>query len=563
MARLVLGPVLRHVGTSDATIWVETDETCTVEVRCGSCRATARTFTVAGHSYALVVLRDLEPGSAASYDVRLDGEPVWPEASAAQPPSVVRTIDPARPVGLLFGSCRSPGTVVVRDPTGSGEDVLAAYARDVASRPSAEWPDALLMLGDQVYADETSEESARYFATRRDVRKPPYTQVADFEEYTRLYQEAWGDADIRWLLSTIPSSMIFDDHDVIDDWNTSASWRRDVEQTGWWEERIVGALVSYWVYQHLGNLSPDTLERDELYREVLALPDAAGALRRFAVGADREADGARATMWSYRRDFGRVRLLVIDSRAGRVLTEGRRAMVGDPEFAWIERQVEDGTFDHLVIATSVPWLLPGALHDLESSDEAIAAGTRGRTLAWLGERLRRGLDLEHWAAFRASFDRLGRLIVRVGTGRGGERPPASICVLSGDVHHTYASEAIFPAPMKSRVYQLTCSPFHNSIPLPMRLVFKVGWSRTAQRLSAWLARFARVPAVGFDWNTIAGPYFGNHLALLRLDGRSATLSLVKSTMQDGVTRAAPVPDAARDLTPVRSEPEPAPVGATA
>ena len=22
----------------------------------------------------------------------------------------------------------------------------------------------------------------------------------------------------------------------------------------WWEERIVGAFMSYWIYQHLGNL---------------------------------------------------------------------------------------------------------------------------------------------------------------------------------------------------------------------------------------------------------------------------------------------------------------------
>ncbi|MGW1633884.1 hypothetical protein, partial [Streptomyces anthocyanicus] len=30
--------------------------------------------------------------------------------------------------------------------------------------------------------------------------------------------------EVRWLLSTVPSCMIFDDHDVIDDWNTSAAW---------------------------------------------------------------------------------------------------------------------------------------------------------------------------------------------------------------------------------------------------------------------------------------------------------------------------------------------------
>ena len=43
-----------------------------------------------------------------------------------------------------------------------------------------------------------------------------------------LYREAWSQPSIRWLFSTIPSAMIFDDHDVHDDWNTSESWIRDM-----------------------------------------------------------------------------------------------------------------------------------------------------------------------------------------------------------------------------------------------------------------------------------------------------------------------------------------------
>ena len=37
-----------------------------------------------------------------------------------------------------------------------------------------------------------------------------------------LYRESWSDPDIRWLLSTVPTTMIFDDHDVNDDWNISS-----------------------------------------------------------------------------------------------------------------------------------------------------------------------------------------------------------------------------------------------------------------------------------------------------------------------------------------------------
>jgi hypothetical protein len=66
--------------------------------------------------------------------------------------------------------------------------------------------------------------------------------------------------------------------------------------------------------------------------------DAEGVLRAFAQAADREADGAKGTMWSYRRDFGPVRLLVIDSRCGRILGDRRRSMLSDAEFDWVERQ---------------------------------------------------------------------------------------------------------------------------------------------------------------------------------------------------------------------------------
>ena len=113
----------------------------------------------------------------------------------------------------------------------------------------------------------------------------------------------------------------------------------------WWQERIIGALSSYWVYQHLGNLSPDELAENVLYQRVRAHPgDAEPLLREFAIAADREADGAKGARWSYRRDFGPVRLLVIDSRCGRILDGGHRSMLSEAEFDWVEAQL-GGDYD--------------------------------------------------------------------------------------------------------------------------------------------------------------------------------------------------------------------------
>ena len=279
---LVLGPLLRHVGAHDATIWVETGSPCTVTIRRGSSSASAPTFSLGGHAFALIVLGNLEPGSSAPYTVELDGQQVWPLADSPYPPSLIRTVDADRPFRLLFGSCRSPASVKVKDPTGSGHDVLGAYARRMAGLATEDWPQALLMLGDQVYADATSPATREFISMRRDPTLAPYLEVADFEEYTRLYAEAWGDRDVRWLLSTVPSSMIFDDHDVLDDWNTSAAWRADMQATTWWNERITGAFMSYWIYQHLGNLAPSDLASDPMLQLVQAGPDAEAALREFA-----------------------------------------------------------------------------------------------------------------------------------------------------------------------------------------------------------------------------------------------------------------------------------------
>ena len=523
MARLLVGPVLRHVGTTDATVFVETDEPCDVEIL----GAREHTWLAGGHHYALVTIDGLTPGTATPYAVHLDGEQVWPPPDDLRPPSRIRTQGGAGEVRLAFGSCRYSRAAATVDDSHFDADSLAAYARNLARQDEQSWPDGILMLGDQVYADETTEATRRRIRAKRTITDDgPGLEVADFEEYTWLYLESWTDPDVRWLMSTVGSSMIFDDHDVRDDWNTSHDWRQDMARTSWWQDRIVGGLSTYWIYQHLGNLSPAELHENELYQKVRSHgADVAPLLREFAIHADAEADGAKGTRWSYRRDFGTVRLLMIDSRCGRILADGRRSMVSKDEFAWITDQTE-GDYDHLLIGTSLPWLLGRALHDVEAWDEALCDGRRGKRLARFGEWLRRAADLEHWAAFRESFESLGQLIASV-----GRRPdaPATICVLSGDVHHAYAAQAHFPEPTTSKVYQLTCSPLHNYVPFAMKIAFRIFWSRFVERtLHLVLGVVLRVPKPSFSWERLDGPYFGNELAEFIARGRHAEAVLRKS-----------------------------------
>ncbi|WP_137989524.1 alkaline phosphatase D family protein [Streptomyces vilmorinianum] len=526
--RLRLGPLLRYVDgvTGDcATVWVETDRPCTAEVRGASgAGGSTRTFQIAGHHYALVPVTGLEPGTTTAYEIRLDGRLVWPLPDSRFPPSTIRTPSPGDGVRVAFGSCRwaaKPATG--HDPV--GPDALDTLATRLATHPDAERPDVLLLLGDQVYADETSAATRRWLAARRDPRDPPGSEVGEYEEYTRLYDESWQDPEVRWLLSTVPSCMIFDDHDVIDDWNTSAAWLAAMRATHWWRERVLSGLMSYWVYQHLGNLSPAELAADPLYTEILSMPDGTEPLRRFAAEAD--ADPARAR-WSYRRDFDRTRLVMIDTRAARVLREDARAMLAPSEAAWVREQAlaGPGTYDHLLVATSLPWLLPPLIHDAESWNAALCRGERGGPdgrWARFAENLRQRADLEHWAAFPSSYEALTRLLTEAGSGPDA---PATVCVLSGDVHHAYVAEPRWPDPEpEARVVQLTCSPLHNAIPRPVRLGFHFGWSRPGRWLGRALARHGRAGRPPVEWDRTGGPWFGNQLMTLTLRGRSARLAL--------------------------------------
>ena len=540
---LVLGPLLRYVSETEATIWVETDRACQVEIL----GHRVRTFEVAGHHYALVMVDGLRPGAEYEYQVALDGAVRWPDPGSPFPPSVLRTLDPDRPVRLVFGSCRIAELPVPqrrqgraphgqerrrgRGPHGQehgrehGADALAACALDLRETPRERWPDVMLLIGDQVYADEAGTATRQFISERRDPSNPPGYEIADFTEYCFLYREAWSEPAVRWLLSVIPTAMIFDDHDVHDDWNTSSAWRRDYQAKPWWRARISGAYTSYWLYQHLGNLSPEELGENELWRQVQEPGDAAAVLGDFALRADQVAEGVH---WSFQRTFGRVRVVVIDSRGARVLDEGRRLIVSEAEWRWVTESV-CGDWDHVVLATSLPLLLPRGIHALEAWDEAVCGGAWGKRLAPAGEYVRRALDLEHWAAFGKSFAAFERLLTGLATGAHGE-PPASITVISGDVHHSYLAAVDLPAGTQARsaVYQAVCSPIHNALPRSFRRGQRLATSRAGELIGRSVARLAGVRKPAIRWRITRGTWFDNMLCALEFHGRAARISFERT-----------------------------------
>ncbi|GGQ37782.1 alkaline phosphatase D family protein [Couchioplanes azureus] len=548
-AHLLIGPVLRRVVGDQATIWVETTGPARVRVEAtGGGAGAAPTFSAYGHHYAIVVVAGLRRGVASEYRVWLDEREVWPQPDSPYPPSVIVTRpadDAGHPVSMIFGSCREA------TPHATGRklppDALDAYARRLMTDPAGPElrPDLMVLLGDQVYADKTSAKVRRFLRRHRPAgHAAPANEVVSFEEYTKLYLESWRDPEVRWLLSTVPSVMIFDDHEIIDDWNTSAAWRADMSAQPWWAERIASGLASYWVYQHLGNMSPDELAADPLLAKIAATPDATELLHDFGLSVDSPSSAEntdRPYQWSFALDVGRTRLVMLDNRCNRVLVPARREMLPAAEWRWFVDQAH-GDYDHLVIGSSLPWLMPPAIHHVEAWNERLTArpGTRRAALA---ETIRRAVDLEHWAAFGRSFHALTELCRRLGEGGegaprqrvgagGAYAPPATISILSGDVHHSYVARALLGPAVRTPVHQLTCSPIHNQVPAPLKPLMRLSWSRVAARAMRTLARSAGVKRPPLTWKRVAGPYFGNAVGTLRHTGARADVE-VEGTTKDG------------------------------
>jgi hypothetical protein len=528
MAKLVLGPLLRYVSETEATIWVETSAPCEVAIL----GRREPTFSVAGHHYALVRIEDLEPGGFYEYEVALDGERCWPQPDHDLPPSAIRTFAPGKALDICFGSCRvavpqePPYTQTKdEDPKGFELDALHVLATQMARGERSEWPELLFLIGDQIYVDEGSPRTREKIRARRDTSEPPGEEVVDFEEYSWLYEESWSDPMIRWLFSTVSTSMAWDDHDMSDDWNISRSWHEEMDRKHWWHERAVDGIASYWIYQHLGNLSPRELDESELYAKVRGNADATALLRGWAKEIETTAAGTR---WSFCRDIDGVRAIFMDSRAARVLTEERRSMFDDKVWDWIVEHAS-GDFDHLILATTVPYLLSPGFHYLEAWNERLCDGAWGGLIGRGSEQLRRAVDFDHWAAFQFSFQRLRELLEEVGSGRRG-KAPASIVLLSGDVHHAYLADVAFKpgAGVRSAVYQAVCSPYRNPLEAKERRVVEAGFSPAFTKAARGLARLSGAPDPGIRWRALEGPYFDNQVGTLHLDGRTATARLDKT-----------------------------------
>ena len=82
-----------------------------------------------------------------------------------------------------------------------------------------------------------------------------------------------------------------------------------------------------------------------------------------------------SSRFSFWRALGSVRLVVIDCRQSRVLEPGARRMIADDDWAWVVSHA-DVECEHLVLAASVPVVMPGGVHGSAQVLKAMMAGAR-------------------------------------------------------------------------------------------------------------------------------------------------------------------------------------------
>jgi hypothetical protein len=230
--------------------------------------------------------------------------------------------------------------------------------------------------------------------------------------------------------------MIFDDHDVTDDWNIDSYFEEDTRRGNPTGSRIVAnAIAAYWAFQGWGN-DPDDRRYDTNYiRTVQDHVDGMIATNGLSDSrAAGEASGAFARQFLQQRNFGFVaptepKALFIDTRTQRKHARGARAPVLLPHDALmaiahtLDRQFKWG--GDLIAVLPCP-VMPASVA-LGGHQWKLRGGTRELAIEWDAEQF--------WNHPDGPFG----LIHMIATWCN----PAHCFIFSGDVHHGYVIRAVF------------------------------------------------------------------------------------------------------------------------
>jgi len=268
---------------------------------------------------------------------------------------------------------------------------------------------------------------------------PTEHQTTFTQELESIQSFVSGLDRVQRLLAHTPTYMIFDDHDITDDWNLTAQWEKNAYEHPF-SRRIIGnGLFAYWLCQGWGNdpakFSGDFWQQADQYQQRANKENHDSLIETLY----------RFSNWQYTLNTS-PKLVVLDSRTRRWRSETN---IGDPSGlmdweAMCELQQELIGHNAIVLVSPAPIFGVKAIEAIQ------------RLATNLGQPL--AVDAENWMAHPGSASTILNIFKHPKT-------PHHFVILSGDVHYSfvYDIELRFHH-FSPKIWQITSSGIKNQFP---------------------------------------------------------------------------------------------------
>lgn len=267
----------------------------------------------------------------------------------------------------------------------------------------------------------------------------PPKQATQFQlEKDALLGFADGLNKTQRLFANVSTLMMFDDHDVTDDWNLTAGWEHAIYQHPVSRRIVNNGLISYWLMQGIGN---------DAGEKTLSLLSAFTKSFDGQTWQFKEFDKLILNFNYWHYELNTIpKVVVLDTRTHRWRNEQN---FNEPSglLDW-ERltELEESLLSHDKVIIVSPAPVFGV-----KSIEAIQA-----MFNFCGQPLL--VDVENWMAHEGSAKKLLDTFRR-------EDTPKETLILSGDVHYSFCfSVQKRFGKHKNRIWQLTASGIKNEFP---------------------------------------------------------------------------------------------------
>jgi hypothetical protein len=253
-----------------------------------------------------------------------------------------------------------------------------------------------------------------------------------------------GLGQVARALAHLPTLMIFDDHDITDDWNLSAQW----EETAYghpFSKRIIGnALIAYLLCQGWGNNPTVFAKPLQMIRAMTEGRDAANHMD--CQPQDALIDTLlRFHQWQFVLPSTPA-LVVLDTRTRRWRSERnlkRPSGLLDWE-ALCEFQQELLDHPSAIIVSPAPIFGVKLIETIQ------------KVFSWAGHPLM--VDAENWMAHRGAAQVMLNIFRH-------SRTPGNYVILSGDVHYSFVYEVLIRQRKRGpQLWQITSSGLKNEFP---------------------------------------------------------------------------------------------------